>query len=148
MRALAAVWISMSMAAPPVDPPIVLTSGPVSRELILPELPRAGDRYALRVVGITVAPGNPALFRVFVDLPRTSGSPRADSEHQFGQSVGQVSILAGPSIAPRNVIMPLSWTQQRKLSPGSKLRFTLVPPAGKTATPIRVQKLEIAVTHS
>ena len=148
MRALAAVWISMSMAAPPVDPPIVLTSGPVSRELILPELPRAGDRYALRVVGITVAPGNPALFRVFVDLPKNDRSPQPTSEHNFGQSVGQVSILAGPSTAPRNVIMPLSWPQQRKLNPGSKLRFTLVPLDAKATTPIRVQKLEIAVTHS
>ena len=148
MRALAAFWISMSMAAPPIDPPIVLTSSPVSRELILPELLRAGDHYSLRVVGITVAPGNPALFRVFVDLPRTSGSPRADSEHQFGQSVGQVSILAGPSTASRNVIMPLVWPQQRKLSPGSKLRFTLVPLDAKAATPIRVQKIEITITHS
>ncbi len=143
MRALAAVWILMSMAAPPPDSPIVLTSRPVSRELTLPELPRAGDRYALRVVGITVAPGNPALFRLFVDLPKAGRSTRADSE----QFVGQVSIVAGPSKAPRNVIMPLTWPQKRKLSPGAKLQFTLVPLADNTANPIHVQKLEITVTR-
>lgn len=143
MRAAAAIWILMSMAAPPADAPIVLTSGPVSRQLTLPELPHAGDRYALRVVGITVAPGNPALFRVFVDLPKADRYTQ-DSD----RFVGQVSILAGPSRAPRNVIMPLAWPLKRKLSPGAKLQFTLVPLADNTANPIHVQKLEITVSRS
>ena len=158
MRALAAVWILMSMAAPPSDAPILLVSRPVSSELNLPELPHPGDRYALRVVGITVAPGNPALFRVFVDLPKVDlpkvDLPKADrstpaeSDNTFGQYVGQVSILAGPSKAPKNVIMPLTWPQRRRLSPGTKLRFTLVPLGDNTSSPIHVQKLEITVTRS
>ena len=144
MRALAAVWILTSMAAPPADAPILLVSRPVISELNLPELPHPGDRYALRVIGISVAPGNAALFRVFVDLPKADRTTPADSE----QYVGQVSILAGPSKAPRNVIMPLTWPQRRKLSPGTKLRFTLVPLGDNTASPIHVQKLEITVTRS
>ncbi|MDQ2945392.1 MAG: hypothetical protein M3Y27_05530 [Acidobacteriota bacterium] len=145
MRALAAVWILTSMAAPPPDAPILLTSHPVSTELDLPELPHPSDRYALRVAGITVAPGNPALFRVFVDLPQADRSTPSDSE---GHYVGQVSILAGPSKAPRNVIMSLTWPQRRKLSPGTKLRFTLVPLGDNASSPIRVQKLEITVTRA
>jgi hypothetical protein len=148
MRALAAVWILMSMAAPPADAPMVLTSRPVSTELNLPELPRTGDRYALRVVGITVAPGNPALFRVYVDAPKADRSAFTNSDNPFGQYVGQVSILAGPSKTPRNVIMPLTWPQRRKLSPGAKLRFTLVPLGDNTSNPIRVQRLEITASRS
>jgi len=129
--------------AAPADSDITLTASPVTRELTLPELAGPRDHYALRLVGISVAPGNPALFRVFVELPTADRSTPATSERY----VGQASILAGPSRVPKNVIMPLNWPQQRKLSAGSKLRFTLVPLAGTSTSPIRIEKLEITVTH-
>lgn len=142
---LATVFLTVSMAAPPPpDSGITLTSAPVTHELTLPELGGPRDHYALRVVGITVAANNPALFRVFVELPTADRSTPSNSEHY----VGQASILAGPSTRPKNVIMPLNWPHQRNLSAGSKLRFTLVPLAATSASPIHIQRLEITTTHS
>lgn len=143
-HSLAALVIALGMAgAPPSDAEITLGSRPVTRELTLPPLAEARDHFALRVAGISPGPGNPALFRVFVELPSANASTPSTSEHY----VGRVSILAGGSRNPKNVLMTLNWPHDRKLSPGAKLRFTLVPVGEPGASPIRIEKLEIIGTH-
>jgi hypothetical protein len=121
-----------------------LTSGAVTCEVTLPKLAESKDHYALRITGISAGPGHEALFRVFVELPSASRSTPLTSEN----FVGPVTILAGPSKLPKNVVMPFEWPRQRNWEPGSKLRVTLVPANDYSANPIHVDTVEAIVTHS